>query len=66
MDVKARLKKLVADSGRSLSVLAKEAKVPYYPLQRFVKGDTVTYDVESAAKLYQHLTGKPLIEEEAA
>lgn len=66
MDIKAHLKKLIADSRQSVSAIALKAGVPYHPLQRFMKGQTVSYDVDSANRVHHYLTGKWLVKKEAA
>ena len=61
--------RLIDESPLSLHQIAKQAQVPYLPLQRFLrfkkgKGGRVneTYDVAAADAIYQSLTGKHFVE----
>jgi predicted transcriptional regulator len=62
--------RLIDESPLSLHQIAKQAQVPYLPLQRFVRGRrgqtegrvNDTYSVESADAIYQSLTGKHFVE----
>ena len=49
---------LIEDSDLSLTQIAAKADVDYQALRRWVKEITHTYDVGSAEKVYEALTGK--------
>lgn len=53
-----RLKKLVKDSGKTLTEIAVNSGVPYQILWRWSRGQTSTFDVNLAEKLCIYLTGK--------
>lgn len=60
-DAAQTLRRIVAESGRPLRDLAREAGVPFDALWRWMKGKQRHYNLVSAEKVYHHLTGKGFI-----
>lgn len=55
------LRRLVAESGIPLKILAKDAGVEYQTLRRFIVGVTDKYNATSAEMVFYHLTGRAAV-----
>lgn len=49
------LRRMIRQSGLTLKAIAKGARVPYQPLQRWMQGVTVKYSVASADRVRRYL-----------
>lgn len=57
----SELKRLIHESGLSISEIARQAGVRYQPLQRFVKDINPRYNLVAAEAVYHTLTGRTFI-----
>lgn len=59
MDIKTPLRDLINRlPDRNLRKIAREAKVPYWPLYEWAAGKVEKLDVDHANRLHEHLTGQ--------
>jgi len=56
--MKAKLRKLVEESGMKLSSITTESGVNYYAFRRWFKRETKTLDADDAQAVYELLTKK--------
>ncbi len=57
--IKSSLRKLIEAHPDSLHKITKDARVPYFPVYRFMKGQTATLDTDIAEAIAKEL-GKPI------
>lgn len=60
-DIGEELKRVVRESGKKLSVIAKEANVGYFKLHAFLSGRTSKVDGRMAQLIIKSLTGRDLV-----